>query len=297
MGTIQALLQDYTIERLYNFVRGIMAHAVMDAFNRLFKYAFEFIIFDGDVLELFSIKNMMLPIAVVSMSLMSLLLVIDFIKIRKAGKLSQISWGEYTLNVTWATFVLVTFSAAILPLFLKANALLTRWIIEFDNYTVDTIANKIADTDVVAFNLDYAVLGFLFTALIMVIAFLINIIVSCIRLGDLAFLFLAAAPFAATIPTQNSKFGTFFTESIIIVFTQSLQALCMRLMISGLFSAMTVGGSLALYASAIGGSALLIKGPKVVRRMLYSTGAGQASTMIASQAGSMALMRKFVFKG
>lgn len=117
--------------------------------------------------------------------------------------------------------------------------------------------------------------------LILVIASLILAIMGGIRYAEIAFMYIIA-PVLMSGENATSLMGSFFRTAIGIIYTQAVQLTIIGLLMSAITNQ---AGPDQLFIS-IGIIVLLLRGPKLLREYLYSSGTGSGMMNAAGQAMS-----------
>lgn len=127
--------------------------------------------------------------------------------------------------------------------------------------------------------------------LILVIAFIILSISAGIRYFELIITYILSPLVAVSAINKYEAISIWAREAVAIVFTQSIHVLCLQLMMSVI---MNMSGLMMIF-TAIGALVVLMKGPKMIRQFLYTSGAGSAVVNAAGAGTRMAAM-KIMFK-
>ncbi len=127
--------------------------------------------------------------------------------------------------------------------------------------------------------------------LVLAVAFVILGIQGAIRYIELVICVLMAPFSAVSIVNDGDGVQIWSREMLCIVFTQSIHVLLLQF----LLEIMKTQKGFLMGLMSIAAIVVMIKGPKVLRTFLYSTGIGSASVGAAGQAGRMAAMKRVMY--
>lgn len=123
--------------------------------------------------------------------------------------------------------------------------------------------------------------------LVLAVAFVVLGIQGAIRYIELVICVLMAPFSAISIVNDSDGVQVWAREMLCIVFTQSIHVLLLQFLLEIMKTQTDFLMGLMCIATVV----VMIKGPKVLRTFLYSTGIGSASVGAAGQAGRMAAMK------
>ena len=175
--------------------------------------------------------------------------------------------------------------------------LLTEILLKINNLWVEWVISKGVNTDTMQKylnigNLQSASFTLMCTVFVLTILYVILCFQYLIRTGQLMLIYIAT-PFVATtmINEDMNLWPIFWRETLSVIFMQSLQITILWL----IFNMLGGAKSIFDYFGVISLMIVLIMGPAVLRRVLYSTGAG---SMAVGAAGGVAkhTMMKYATK-
>ncbi|MBY0077964.1 hypothetical protein H7K13_23850 [Priestia aryabhattai] len=226
------------------------------------------------------LESWVLPGAV---ALAGLFLTINLIKflIQSLGDYTTRSAGEIiTRSLVGVTLALAT-PFIIFNLFLGLNNTIVKAFLKA-GLDVDTLVNMIVKFPATAS------LPVIAAVLVMSIVFLVLAVQYIIRQAELGVIFILG-PYAgiSVVNEDVNIFPAWWREALVTVFTQAFQVYFLRVILNLLGN----GQDFQAYLWAIGLSVVLLKGPKALRSLLYSSGTGQSIVNAAQGAGRLAILR------
>lgn len=218
----------------------------------------------------------------ISITLGILFLVYNMTKLltQKMGGYNNRSGSEVIVKT-----VLGTIFASLSP-FILNNVLLTinnAWVqfILDQGINVDTLTKFVSfppTTNVVV----------MVAGLILTIMFLLLAIQYIVRLGEIMILFILAPLAALTFINEDMNiWPVWWREAVSVVFQQSFQITVLWL----IFNLLGGAKSLNDYILAIALMVIVLKGPSVLRKFIYSTGTGRMAVGAAGGVGKAAMFR------
>lgn len=265
------------IEKLKEMIHELIKDFADAAFNWLKIYMME----PTDFKKYGFIADMHEWILTISITMGIMFLSFNLLKlmVQKMGGYSQRSGSEiFTKSIMGTIFA--SFSPFIVSLLLTVNNLFVSGIIS-KGIDVDTFAKFVTFPGTA--NMSLMVAGIVLTGMFLVLA-----MQYIVRLGELMVLWLMA-PFAA-ITSANEDMNiwpVWWRETIAVVFQQSLQMLLIWL----IFNLMGGASSLNDIILAIALMVIVLKGPALFRKFVYSTGTGRMVVGAAGGVGKAAMFR------
>lgn len=182
-------------------------------------------------------------------------------------------------------------AAASFILSASAPWLLNEVLLKLNNAIVQYFLDKGLNTDTLALFIMIPVtsgLSLFLAALIIVILFVVLGLQYIQRLGEFIVLLVTSPIAAQSIITENFDiWGVWWREAISVIFSHAFQVALLWLILN----LITDTKELKDYMYAIGLMVVLLKGPKYLRQMLYSSGAGRAAVGMAGGTTKMAMYK------
>lgn len=209
----------------------------------------------------------------------------------KTGFLSSedASIGNMVVRIIAAGALIYFLPLSVEIIFLRINNLLIKAIqyrgVRIDYNNIDLFLHD-------GINFQSLTYTFLFLQLVLSIAFVILLFVACYRVIELI-IDICFAPLAAiSVIGKGEGLIVWCLETTAIVFTQSVHVFLLQILL-------TIVGRSSGFVSVIFSIviiAIMIKGPAILRKYLYSSGVGGATVSTIGQGGKMLAM-KAITKG
>jgi len=187
------------------------------------------------------------------------------------------SIGRIFLQVLWAG-VLIFF----LPI------LVTDILVRINNYTMDLISSITGSSiDVGALKSILITTTSMFglvLALIWGVGFLLLAVAGAIRYIELIIAILLAPLAALSVVRGNNALTTWTADTVAIVFTQSIHVLLLQFLII----IITNTAGIMMYFLSFAVMSIILRGPQVLRKYIYSTGTGGKVLPVVGGIGRMA---------
>ena len=171
--------------------------------------------------------------------------------------------------------------------------LLTEILLKINNGIVEFVISKGVNTDTMQKYLDIgnpqsASFTLMCTIFVLTILYVILCFQYLIRTGQLMLIYVAA-PFVATtmINEDMNLWPIFWRETLSVIFMQSVQIILLWLIFNMLGGAKSIFDFFGVISLMI----VLIMGPAILRRFLYSTGAGSMAVGAAGGVAKHAMMK------
>ncbi|QWI25666.1 hypothetical protein EXW34_31335 (plasmid) [Bacillus mycoides] len=266
------------IEYLKELVGGL----VNDFANACFDLLKVFLFNETDFSKYPYVHELYNIVFVVSVSLGGVFFTYNLMKILigNLGGYNQRSIQEVVVKTVLAGFFSVS-----------APFIMTKMLIPINNAIVKMFLAKGLGTDTFAKFVTFpttAAMSLFVCAFVMVILFIILTIQSLIRITELL-IQLAISPFVAwtMINEDMNLFSIWWREVVSTVFTQSFHVMVIWLAFNQVGDAKSIGEYVIGWVSL--GFALFV--PKMLRKYLYSTGAGRSAVNVAGGAGKMMIYK------
>lgn len=171
------------------------------------------------------------------------------------------------------------------------KAILTSGTIIDANSFMGILRGLIGGSDV-GTNLN-AYLFVLLIVLIIVVAFIVLGIIAAMRIFELAIAIVFAPLACISVINRGDMLNVWFREFLAICFTQTLHAFALRALL-GIIDFNR--GFLINAALLVGGVVVMIKSPKILRNLVYSTGSGNTVVQAAGSVARHVMMKNMIFK-
>lgn len=133
----------------------------------------------------------------------------------------------------------------------------------------------------------------LLIVLIAVISFIVLGIIAAMRIFELAIAIVFAPLACISVINRGDLLSVWFREFLSICFTQTVQVFALRALIGIIDFNRPFLINMALL---VGGIVVMIKTPKILRNLVYSTGTGNTVVQAAGSVGRYAMMKKLFIK-
>jgi len=190
---------------------------------------------------------------------------------------SNRSVGRLVLQTMWAASLIF-----LLPI------IVTDILIEINNYLMDlviSIGGGAIDIDLLRSTFVTSSNFVLILALIWAVAFFLLAIAGAIRYVELIIAILLAPTAALSVVRGSGALITWASDTIAIVFTQTIHVLLLQLL--ALIITNTPG--IMMFPLSFGVMAVVLKGPQVLRKYIYSSGTGSKVMPVVGGIGRMAV--------
>lgn len=138
-----------------------------------------------------------------------------------------------------------------------------------------------------------AYLFVLLIVLIIIVVFIILGLVAAMRIFELAIAIVFAPLACISVINRGDTLNIWFREFLSICFTQTLHAFALRALLGIIdFNRGFLLNSVLL----VGGVVVMIKSPKILRNLVYSTGSGNTVVQAAGSVTRSVMMKNMIFK-
>jgi len=193
------------------------------------------------------------------------------------SNVSNRSVGRLVLQTMWAASLIF-----LLPI------IVTDILIEINNYLMElitSIGGGAIDIDLLRSTFITSSNFVLILALIWAVAFFLLSIAGAIRYVELIIAILLAPTAALSVVRGSGALITWASDTIAIVFTQTIHVLLLQLL--ALIITNTPG--IMMFPLSFGVMAVVLKGPQVLRKYIYSSGTGSKVMPVVGGMGRMAV--------
>lgn len=269
---------------------GFITDLISDILSKAFSLIAELILQTNDIDKYFNYQRYLVVVQSIACALLVLFVVWEATKLQSGGVLPghEKSFGTLVGQSIVAAALIFFLPWSVTNIFLKINNLVIKVLTDI-GVNIDVV-NVIA---ILKLGTDPLALGglIILMTLVLVIGLLGIGIASGIRFIEIIIIILISPIVAISALNNYDGIQVWVRETIAVVFTQCVQLLSLQLVMVALTN---MTGVMSLLLS-IGCVVVGLRGPKVLRQFLYSSGTGSALVGAAGAAGRMGAM-KFMMK-
>jgi len=262
------------LEIIQKFLSDLIIEILEHAFNLIV----QFIKTPSDINAYLPVGNFLGYIQVLAGALLVLKIVWEVFG-QITGNIANVSGrsvGRLVLQTMWAASLIFLLPIAVVDILIKINNYLMELVISITNVSMDI--SLIRSTFVTSSNF------VLLLALAWAIAFFLLAIAGAIRYVELIIAILLAPTAALSVVRGNGALITWASDTVAIVFTQTIHVLLLQLL--SLIITNTPG--IMMFPLSFGVMAVVLKGPQVLRKYIYSSGTGSKVMPVVGGIGRMA---------
>ena len=262
------------LEIIQKFLSDLIIEILEHAFNLIV----QFIKTPSDINAYLPVGNFLGYIQVLAGALLVLKIVWEVFG-QITGNIANVSGrsvGRLVLQTMWAASLIFLLPVAVIDILIKINNYLMELVISITNVSMDI--SLIRSTFVTSSNF------VLLLALAWAIAFFLLAIAGAIRYVELIIAILLAPTAALSVVRGNGALITWASDTVAIVFTQTIHVLLLQLL--SLIITNTPG--IMMFPLSFGVMAVVLKGPQVLRKYIYSSGTGSKVMPVVGGIGRMA---------
>ena len=262
------------LEIIQKFLSDLIIEILEHAFNLIV----QFIKTPSDINAYLPVGNFLGYIQVLAGALLVLKIVWEVFG-QITGNIANVSGrsvGRLVLQTMWAASLIFLLPVAVIDILIKINNYLMELVISITNVSMDI--SLIRSTFVTSSNF------VLLLALAWAIAFFLLAIAGAIRYVELIIAILLAPTAALSVVRGNGALITWASDTVAIVFTQTIHVLLLHLL--ALIITNTPG--IMMFPLSFGVMAVVLKGPQVLRKYIYSSGTGGKVMPVVGGIGRMA---------
>ena len=262
------------LEIIQKFLSDLIIEILEHAFNLIV----QFIKTPSDINAYLPVGNFLGYIQVLAGALLVLKIVWEVFG-QITGNIANVSGrsvGRLVLQTMWAASLIFLLPIAVVDILIKINNYLMELVISITNVSMDI--SLIRSTFVTSSNF------VLLLALAWAIAFFLLAIAGAIRYVELIIAILLAPTAALSVVRGNGALITWASDTVAIVFTQTIHVLLLQLL--ALIITNTPG--IMMFPLSFGVMAVVLKGPQVLRKYIYSSGTGSKVMPVVGGIGRMA---------
>ena len=262
------------LEIIQKFLSDLIIEILEDAFNLIV----QFIKTPSDINAYLPVGNFLGYIQILAGALLVLKVVWEVFG-QITGNIPNVSGrsvGRLVLQTMWAASLIFLLPIVVIDILIKINNYLMELVISITNVSMDI--SLIRSTFVTSSNF------VLLLALAWAIAFFLLAIAGAIRYVELIIAILLAPTAALSVVRGNGALITWASDTVAIVFTQTIHVLLLQLL--ALIITNTPG--IMMFPLSFGVMAVVLKGPQVLRKYIYSSGTGGKVMPVVGGIGRMA---------
>ncbi len=271
--------KNLTLETILEFIHKLASDFITDAFSLITSA----IVDATDLYKYYDISPYMIYIYAIAGSLLVVAVVWEGFKQISGGMVhaEEKSLQQLTLQTIFAGMCIFLFPIIFEDFLLRGNNLLVGMIQDIGiNYQSNNVSQMIISSMQMTFTY-----GFLF--LVLGIGFLALSIVAGIRYVECVIAYMLGPIMAISLVNKGEGASIYFRESIAIIFTQTLHMFLLQFLINIILNF----NNLFSICICIGILIVMIKGPGILRKFVYSTGTGSAVVNAAGAGGRMMAMK------
>lgn len=284
-------IKDWFVERAINSVQGLIISIANDALEWAFDLINLVIIELSRLDQYFNYKPYLFYIQLVAGGLLALAVAWNCLKQVSGNTFGNedVSIGTIVIRIVIAGALIWFLPWSVPEIFIRANNALIGLInsVGLQGFTPNTL-NSIGDF-IKAANFNWI---FLFLVLIIALGLCVIAILGGIRYIELIIAVLVAPFVACRFVDKPESTSVWVREVVALTFTQALHVFLLRV----LASILTSVNNLAMPILAIGVVVVMIRGPYVLRKFLYTTGIGSAGVSTVGQVGRWQAMKFILAK-
>jgi len=282
------LTNSFFVTKGKEIIWGFLYDLASDIASTAFELFTNFLINDTDLNKFFDINILVTYFQIIAGGLLIVFVAWEAFKQLSGGMIptEEKSIGTLILQTVWAGFLIFFLPWSVTNIFLRLNNYLIKLI---QSIGIRIVPNQ-------SFNIllepGLTTLGttLILMMVILFVAFLILGIIAGIRYAELAIVTLVAPLVAVSAVNQGEAISVWVRETVSIVFTQVVHVILLQLLISSLGRM----GVFFNYVISLGIVVVMLRGPKVIRTFIYSTGTGSATVAAVGAAGRMAAFKYMV---
>lgn len=290
MDFFSSLLEESTgswiVDKVYEVIIGLLNQLIDGVMTSFFELMTNFLLEQSDTTKYFDYTSYLNITQAIAIGLLLLSLINEALK-QQAGAIctnEQKSVGTLIGQGIVSAVLIFVLPIMVNEFFIKINNGIVQSIAGsgFDTSVLDK-TNMLAITPIDSFGMIAPIL-----LLVISVGFLILAIMAAIRYVELVLAILIAPIVAVSYTRTKEAIKSWSTEIIALTFTQSIHVLLLHLISKIMLQAPTV----ATPVLVIGVLVVMIKGPKVLKNYLYSTGAVSGGVGAASTIAQVAMAFK-----
>ena len=262
------------LEIIQKFLSDLIIEILEGAFNLIV----QFIKTPSDINAYLPVENFLGYIQVLAGALLVLKVVWEVFG-QITGNIPNVSGRSVerlVLQTMWAASLIFLLPIIVIDILIKINNYLMELVVSITNVSMDI--SLLRSTFVTSSNF------VLLLALVWAIAFFLLAIAGAIRYVELIIAILLAPTAALSVVRGNGALIVWASDTVAIVFTQTIHVLLLQLL--ALIITNTPG--IMMFPLSFGVMAVVLKGPQVLRKYIYSSGTASKVMPVVGGIGRMA---------
>lgn len=271
-------------EKINEAIWGFIYNLASNLINEIMNYFIQYIVEETDPNEFIDFSSYLAQMQAIAFALLLVAIVWEGVKYQ-SGSLGE----EKTLQTIVYRTLFAAFSIFFLPWSMEG------FFIKISNYLVNMIVASGVNIEtggllgIVTAPVELTIM-ITIMLLVIAIAFLVLTFIAAMRYVEIIILILIAPLAAVSIVRENELLEIWIRETIAVVFTQPLQIFLLAMLLNVIGKLSSAEG-IEVYFIIIAIIVIMINGPQVVRKFVYSTGTGSASVKAVGGAGRMAVYK------
>lgn len=270
---------EWLFSPVLEIIQKFLSELIIEIIEGAFSLIIEFIKTPTDINAYLPVQQFLGYIQILAGALLVLKVVWEVFG-QITGNISNVSdrsVGRLVLQTMWAASLIFLLPIIVTDILIKINNYLMELVISIGGSAIDI--ELLRSTFVTSSNF------VLILALIWAVAFFLLAIAGAIRYVELIIAILLAPTAALSVVRGNGALIAWASDTIAIVFTQTIHVLLLQL----LALIITNTSGIMMFPLSFGVMAVVLKGPQVLRKYIYSSGTGSKVMPVVGGIGRMAV--------
>ena len=270
---------EWLFSPVLEIIQKFLSELIIEIIEGAFSLIIEFIKTPTDINAYLPVQQFLGYIQILAGALLVLKVVWEVFG-QITGNISNVSdrsVGRLALQTMWAASLIFLLPIIVTDILIKINNYLMELVISIGGSAIDI--ELLRSTFVTSSNF------VLILALIWAVAFFLLAIAGAIRYVELIIAILLAPTAALSVVRGNGALIAWASDTIAIVFTQTIHVLLLQL----LALIITNTSGIMMFPLSFGVMAVVLKGPQVLRKYIYSSGTGSKVMPVVGGIGRMAV--------
>ena len=270
---------EWLFSPVLEIIQKFLSELIIEIIEGAFSLIIEFIKTPTDINAYLPVQQFLGYIQILAGALLVLKVVWEVFG-QITGNISNVSdrsVGRLVLQTMWAASLIFLLPIIVTDILIKINNYLMELVISIGGSAIDI--ELLRSTFVTSSNF------VLILALIWAVAFFLLAIAGAIRYVELIIAILLAPTAALSVVRGSGALITWASDTVAIVFTQTIHVLLLQLL--ALIITNTPG--IMMFPLSFGVMAVVLKGPQVLRKYIYSSGTGSKVMPVVGGIGRMAV--------
>lgn len=270
---------EWLFSPVLEIIQKFLSELIIEIIEGAFSLIIEFIKTPTDINAYLPVQQFLGYIQILAGALLVLKVVWEVFG-QITGNISNVSdrsVGRLVLQTMWAASLIFLLPIIVTDILIKINNYLMELVISIGGSAIDI--ELLRSTFVTSSNF------VLILALIWAVAFFLLAIAGAIRYVELIIAILLAPTAALSVVRGSGALIAWASDTIAIVFTQAIHVLLLQL----LALIITNTSGIMMFPLSFGVMAVVLKGPQVLRKYIYSSGTGSKVMPVVGGIGRMAV--------